>query len=85
LTVDGNKWRETVGVELNRRPDRMKKEEMIAWIIESLKKIADAKKKIAAKLQKRILKKRIDKFRSSAKTNTKAFYRAMLGKEEING
>src|SRR3954470_5922793 len=86
--VDGNKWRQTIGVELNRRPDRMRKEEIITWIIESLGKISHAKKKIASKLQKRILKKRIEKFRNSAKTNTKAFYRAMLGKgqkEEING
>src|SRR3954452_19759194 len=45
------------------------------------------KRKLQSKLQKRILKKRIEKFRNSAKTNTKAFYRAMLGKgqkEEIN-
>jgi len=61
---------------------------MILWIIESLGKISQAKKKISTNLQKRILKKRIEKFRNSAKTNTKAFYRAMLGKgqkEGING
>ena len=86
--VDGCKWRQTIGVELRRRPDRMAKESMINWIMESLGKISQAKKKIVAKLQKGLLKKRIDRFRNSAKTNTKAFYRAMLGKgqkEEING
>src|SRR3569623_1627338 len=82
--MEGDNW----SGDLNRRPDRMRKEMMILWIIESLGRISQAKKKITAKLQKNILKKRIDKFRNSAKTNTKAFYRAMLGKgqkEEING
>jgi hypothetical protein len=44
--VDGCKWRQTIGVELRRRPDRMAKESMINWIMESLGKISQAKKKI---------------------------------------